>query len=187
MREISREELEKILDDHADWLKSGRKQGVRADLCEANLRGANLYGANLSETDLREAKLSTANLREANLNKANLNKANLNKGTLNKADLSEADLREADLREATLNNANLSRPKVAVSSVVARSKRPSDSRMPSCSLASPGRKSAGHEPREARSGLIGGILRSRIAATEPDAKAQGLHLGNLGLHPRDSA
>ena len=68
---MSPDEIEKILEDHADWLLE-RDGGKMADLREANLRGANLWRA-----DLRGADLSGANLRGANLSGANLRGANL--------------------------------------------------------------------------------------------------------------
>ena len=42
------------------------------------------------------------------------------------------------------------------------------------------REMAGRADREARSGLIGGSLRPRIAGTEPDTEPDGRHMGNLG-------
>ena len=43
------------------------------------------------------------------------------------------------------------------------------------------RKIAGHAAREARNGLIGGFLGTRIAPTQPNAEPNETHLGNLGL------
>lgn len=64
---MNTEQLEKILDKHAKWLKTEGKKGERADLsgailsdailCGANLNGANLRGANLCDADLRDANL----------------------------------------------------------------------------------------------------------------------------------
>lgn len=55
-------ELKIILDQHKLWLESGKKEGKRADLSEANLTEADLSGANLFEADLTKANLSWANL-----------------------------------------------------------------------------------------------------------------------------
>ena len=82
---MKQEELNKILQDHKKWLRSGG--GKRADLQGADLRGADLRWADLRGADLRGADLRGANLREANLR--------------------GADLRGADLRWADLQGANL--------------------------------------------------------------------------------
>ena len=47
MRTISKQELDKILDNHKLWLSSGGEKGERADLRSADLRSANLSYANL--------------------------------------------------------------------------------------------------------------------------------------------
>ena len=78
---MNKSELTTILQKHKDWLNS-KPEGVRANLCDANLRGAdlrdaNLYGANLCDANLRGANLCDANLRGANLCGANLCDANL--------------------------------------------------------------------------------------------------------------
>lgn len=70
-RTLTKEELDKILSDHKEWLIDHTK-GARADLSCANLRYANLSSANLSSADLRYANLSYANLNYANLSNANL-------------------------------------------------------------------------------------------------------------------
>jgi hypothetical protein len=67
-REISKEELARILKEHAEWLDDSSK-GARADLSWANLSWANLRSANLSWADLRSANLRWADLRWADLDK----------------------------------------------------------------------------------------------------------------------
>ena len=67
---MTKDDLKKILDDHALWLRG--EGGARA-----NLRGANLRGANLQDTDLRWANLRWADLRGADLQDADLQDANL--------------------------------------------------------------------------------------------------------------
>ena len=115
-REISTEELAKILKEHSEWLEDSSK-GNRADLRYANLRSANLRSANLCYADLRSANLRyanlcyadlrSANLRSANLRSADLRYANLRSANLRSADLDSADLRSADLDSADLDSADL--------------------------------------------------------------------------------
>jgi hypothetical protein len=60
---IAREDLDRILAGHKQWLTTAGKEGQRADLTGADLTGANLTGANLSRADLQKANLSGADLR----------------------------------------------------------------------------------------------------------------------------
>ena len=92
LRNISKEELDKIIDNHKKWLQSGGEEGERADLSSANLRYADL-----SSADLRYANLRYANLRSADLSYADLSSADLRSADLSYADLSYANLRYADL------------------------------------------------------------------------------------------
>ena len=92
LRNISKEELDKIIDNHKKWLQSGGEEGERADLSSANLRYADL-----SYADLRSANLRYANLRYADLSYADLSSADLRSADLSYADLSYANLRYADL------------------------------------------------------------------------------------------
>ena len=92
LRNISKEELDKIIDNHKKWLQSGGEEGERADLSSANLRYADL-----SYADLRYANLRYANLRSADLSYADLSSADLSYANLRSADLSYANLRYADL------------------------------------------------------------------------------------------
>ena len=77
---MEREELEKILEEHKEWIDG--KGGKRADLSGTDLRGANLSGVNLRETNLRGANLRGADLREAGLYRADLRGANLSEANL---------------------------------------------------------------------------------------------------------
>jgi len=52
LRNISKAELDKIIDNHKKWLQSNGTEGERANLSYANLRSANL-----SYADLRSANL----------------------------------------------------------------------------------------------------------------------------------
>ena len=99
---MTREELNKILEQHKLWIKSNGNEGNRA-----NLRGADLCGADLREANLRGADLYGADLREANLRGADLYRANLCGADLRGADLCGADLYRANLRGADLCGADL--------------------------------------------------------------------------------
>ena len=82
MREISTEELRKILEEHEKWLFTDKKEGTRADLScadlrEVNLSCVNLSGASLRDADLREIDMSGSNLKDTYLGGANLGGANL--------------------------------------------------------------------------------------------------------------
>ena len=79
-------DINKILKDHAKWLKNphtGKQANFsgmdlsNADLPNADLSGANLTCAYLSYAYLKGANLSGANLKGANLTGANLADANL--------------------------------------------------------------------------------------------------------------
>ena len=54
---MSKQEIEKILSAHQNWLTTEGKEGKRADLRGANLRGADLRNADLSGANLRGADL----------------------------------------------------------------------------------------------------------------------------------
>ena len=66
-RVITQADLDQILQMHALWLKSYRKEGKRAKLSNADLSRASLVGANLTWASLEKANLSEANLGYANL------------------------------------------------------------------------------------------------------------------------
>ena len=97
MRNVSNDELNKILEQHLAWVRSEGNEGARADLSDADLSGADLRGADLRGADLRYANLRGANLKGANLRGANLRGANLKDANLSGADLSGADLEGAKI------------------------------------------------------------------------------------------
>ena len=114
MKELTKEKLNKILEEHKHWINEDCKnwEEMRADLREANLSEVNLRGADLRGAYLRGANLSRANLSRANLSDADLcgailRGANLSRANLSRTNLSDADLRGADLRGAILRGANL--------------------------------------------------------------------------------
>ena len=59
---MTKRELDKILDNHKEWLRTNGEKGERADLCNADLRYADLCNADLRNADLRYADLRNANL-----------------------------------------------------------------------------------------------------------------------------
>ena len=108
---MTQEELNKVLELHKLWVRD-KKEGVYADLRDANLedadlRNANLRGANLVGATLRDAALLGANLRGANLEDADLVGADLVGVTLRGANLRGANLEDANLEDANLAGANL--------------------------------------------------------------------------------
>jgi uncharacterized protein YjbI with pentapeptide repeats len=113
-REISFQELVRILIEHRKWIVSGKKQGQQANLRgiyfnpkKINLRMAFLQGANLSETVLNEVNLVQADLHRANLIGADLRGAKLFEADLHRAFLSATDLNGAFLIGCDLHRANL--------------------------------------------------------------------------------
>ena len=114
MTELTREKLNKILEEHKHWIdedcenwKEMRADLRNANLLNADLRGADFHGANLHNANLSGACLLNADLRGADLSSANLSGACLLNADLHNADLSSANLLNADLRVADLHDANL--------------------------------------------------------------------------------
>ena len=56
-QEISAVDLNKILEDHKNWIRTHKKEGKRADLSDADLSDADLSDANLSDANLSGANL----------------------------------------------------------------------------------------------------------------------------------
>lgn len=96
-------ELNEILTAHNLYLRTGGKEGQRADLSGVDLTGINLRDANLCNAYLCEADLSNADLCEADLRYANLRHTNLSGANLRYTNLSGADLTIADLSGADLD------------------------------------------------------------------------------------
>ena len=67
MAELTREKLNKILEEHKHWIDEDCKnwEEMRADLRRANLLNVDLSGADLHNADLRGANLCDADLRSA--------------------------------------------------------------------------------------------------------------------------
>ena len=109
MTELTREKLNKILEEHKHWIDEDCKnwEEMRADLHNADLRGTDLHNAYLSGACLLNANLSGANLYNAYLRGADLHNAYLSGANLLGADLRGADLHNADLSGANLLGADL--------------------------------------------------------------------------------
>ncbi|NKB60974.1 MAG: TIR domain-containing protein [Gammaproteobacteria bacterium] len=108
MREISREELDEVLDKHRVWLESEGKQGARAELVECDLTAIDLSETNLKRAILSGSILQNTNLRKSDLRKAEMLETDLFSADLTQADLRQADLWQSDMGETTLVDANLS-------------------------------------------------------------------------------
>ena len=107
MKTITATELKSILASHKLWVETKGKQGVFANLKDANLEDADLRGANLRAACLKDANLYDASLKDANLGGANLEGANLTGANLEGANLTGAILTDADLTGANLTKADL--------------------------------------------------------------------------------
>ena len=77
MTELTREKLNKILEEHKHWIDEDCEnwEEMRASLRGADLSRADLRGADLHNADLRGADLCNAKLRGANLHNAYLSGA----------------------------------------------------------------------------------------------------------------
>lgn len=104
MRKISKEELNKILENHKHWLNKD-VEGWE-NMC-ADLRDMDLRGVDLSEANLRMAELNGVDLFEACLRNADFRGAHLNGAILGFTDLCGANLNGAYLRWANLCSSNL--------------------------------------------------------------------------------
>lgn len=106
-------ELEIILEQHREWVKSEGRRGRQADLSRLNLEAADLtdtslQGAILNETVLKGADLLLTDLQGASLMQANLEGANLLGARLREANLQGANLQNATgLLAAELAGTNL--------------------------------------------------------------------------------
>jgi uncharacterized protein YjbI with pentapeptide repeats len=94
-------DLEIVLEQHRDWVKSQGQTGRQADLSRLNLEGADLTDTNLRNALLNEAVLKGADLLLTDLQGASLLQANLQGANLLGARLREANLQGAGLEGAT--------------------------------------------------------------------------------------
>jgi len=99
MREISDDELRKILEEHNRWLNTDGEEGSCANLSYCNLSSTDLlHDAKLCEVDLHGADLRGTDLRGTDFFRADLQDAKLNEADLRGAKLYGADLHGTDLR-----------------------------------------------------------------------------------------
>ena len=113
-RSRTRQDLNKILSDHARWLREHDDVRIARpttqdldDPLRADLRGAQLAYGHLNGRDLSFANLTGADLRCASLTNARLSNADLTGANLENADLQDADLQGTILTKAELAGANL--------------------------------------------------------------------------------
>ena len=116
---LSKEKLDKILDEHEAWLQNKqyettKKTGYDAlelssitNLCRADLTGANLTDAKLKRVNLTYANLTDAKLTRADLTGASLYYADLTRAYMRETNLTDTDLARANLTDAKLHYANL--------------------------------------------------------------------------------
>jgi uncharacterized protein YjbI with pentapeptide repeats len=97
-------ELEKILEDHSLWWKTGGKKGARLDLS-----GADLSGADLTKTLLHYADLTRVGMYGAIFVKALAPRANFSGAYMADTNMRDVDLSDADLTGANLTGARLPR------------------------------------------------------------------------------
>ena len=101
-KKIDKDELNKIMEEHALWLKDHDK-GKRADLSTKDLSNMDLSGIDFSYADIQEVDLMEANLKGANLSHADLRKGLLHGVNLTNAVIDETDFTKATLMHAVLN------------------------------------------------------------------------------------
>jgi uncharacterized protein YjbI with pentapeptide repeats len=92
--------LEEKLASHIEWLESHGRNGLRADLSDADLEGQELIGVQLKWADLHDANLRAADLLLADLRDATLIRADLEDSCLVGANLEAANLEGATLETA---------------------------------------------------------------------------------------
>src|SRR5947209_5655038 len=76
-RKLSAETLRQMLDEHELWVRSGFRQGQRADFTDCDLTGKNLRNRNLSGARFKDAVLRGANLVDTIFHGANLEGADV--------------------------------------------------------------------------------------------------------------
>jgi len=110
LRQISDEDLKKVLDDHKKWLDSSGKEGEIADLSNTDLSGRNLEKAYLFGAHLEGAEFFRTHLEGTNLSDTHLEGAILIEAHLEGAILIEgANLENANVTGVTYDGEGLYR------------------------------------------------------------------------------
>lgn len=101
---MRKEEIEKTIMLHTQWLDSNYSTGKCANFTDASLTKINLAGINLSHAIFANALLNSSDLSGANLSHCNFSGADLTNTDLTNADLSYTNLTDANIHEAILNS-----------------------------------------------------------------------------------
>ena len=107
------QEVKEILKNHALWLASDRKDGIRADLSGIDLENAELNNLDLTGAVFRKCTWGGANYEREDLHICSFENANLSGSCLAGADLTGisfvgANLQKTDLRSSNLNKTDFS-------------------------------------------------------------------------------
>jgi len=107
LKKVNKDELEKILRLHAQWLKSPYN-GEPANLSHRDLSYENLSQSHLRIADLSNSKMEGSELIEANLRSADFSGCQLSGSKFFEANLKNSNLRHSILKHCDLRCANLS-------------------------------------------------------------------------------
>jgi len=100
-RSSAKVDLEIILEEHSEWVKSRGRKGRQAELSRLNFEGADLSDTNLQDAVMNETVLKGADLLLTDLQGASLLQANFENANLLGAKLRAANLQGATLLGAT--------------------------------------------------------------------------------------
>ena len=106
-RDLGRDEIARILEDHHQWHESKGKSGKRGDLSYANLIWQKAPGLWFFCGNMRGMRFFDGSLKGAFLSHVDLRGASLNNSDLRDATLTDSDLRGAYLRETKLSGTHL--------------------------------------------------------------------------------
>ena len=135
-KKITKENLAKILKEHAEWLENNNK-GNRADLSntdlrehadiirkanmsKANMSGANMSWADMSGADMSWADMSGANMSGADMSWADMSWANMSGANMSGANMSKADMSGADMSGANMSGADMSKKYISITRIGSR-------------------------------------------------------------------
>lgn len=114
------DEAERLLAQHAEWVASAGRDGVRADFSRARLTtdatkalaGAELRLARFREASIPGIDLTRASLDEADFAGADITGAHFDGASMRDVSLADADAAEASFRECLLSNVQLDRANI---------------------------------------------------------------------------